>query len=321
MLEQLPQTRLRDPRFVPMLVSLLVSLLMLTGKVAAFVITGSAAIYSDAAESVIHLFATVLVAITIWYSLKPADPSHPYGHGKATYFSAGFEGALIMLAAVAIFYAAIQDLIRGPDLQQLGVGLLLLAGLTIINLLLGLYLVRSGKKYNNIGLVSNGQHVLTDMWTSVGVIVGVFLVWLTDIVWLDPVVAMLIALNILHTAYGLLKQSFEGLMEKSEPEDTQAILGELERALRADGIEGYHQLRHRQIGDQRWIEYHLLFDGTMPLEEAHERSHEVEARIAALFDGEEVVITAHLEPSEHDEAHPKGHVEPDDPLTGIGANL
>lgn len=297
-----------------MLVSLSVSVLMLAGKVAAYLITDSAAIYSDAAESVIHILATALVTLTVWYSLKPADESHPYGHGKATYFSAGLEGGLIMIAAAAIIYSAVIDLIEGPELHQLGLGLLILAALTLVNLALGLYLIRRGRRYNNLGLVSNGQHVLTDMWTSVGVIGGVALVWVTGIVWFDPIVAILVALNILHTAYRLLVRSYEGLMDKSDIADTQAILAELNSALEKQYIAGYHQVRHRLIGDHRWIEYHLMFDGSMPLEEAHELSHDVEERIAALFSGENVVITAHLEPSEHDRAHPQGHAEPDDPI-------
>ncbi len=307
----------RDRRLRPALVSLAVSVLMLIGKVSAYLLTNSAAIFSDAAESVIHIVATAVVALSIWYSLKPADPSHPYGHGKANYFAAGLEGALITLAAGTIIYSAILDLIRGPELQQLGLGLVILGLLTAVNLVLGLYLIRSGRRYNNIGLISNGQHVLADMWTSLGVIGGVTLVWLTNIVWFDPLVAIAVALNILWSGYNLIRRGYLGLMDTTDPEDTQIILHELNRAAERGKIEGYHQVRHRSNGDQRWIEYHLLFDGAMTLEEAHELSHDVEDRITAHFDNETVVITAHLEPSEHDEAHPQGHIEPEDPLAQI----
>ena len=310
-------SRLSDPRFKPVVVSLLVSVLMLGGKVSAYVITGSAAIFSDAAESVVHILATGVVAISIWYSLKPADADHPYGHGKAAYFSAGFEGGLIMLAAGVIIYSAIIDLIRGPELQQLGVGLVVLLVLTLINLTLGLYLVRKGKRYNNLALVANGRHVLTDMWTSIGVIVGVGLVLVTDILWLDPVVAIAVALNILFTAFQLIKKSFEGLMEKSDDEDTRAILAVLDNAVVKGAIAGYHQLRHRQTGSQRWIEYHLLFQDDVSLSAAHTLSHEVEEQLVRVFGGDEVVVTAHLEPAAHDKAHPRGHVEPADPLTEL----
>ncbi|MFW5972367.1 MAG: cation diffusion facilitator family transporter [Bacteroidota bacterium] len=306
--------RLKDPQFRPVLVSLSVSLLMLVGKVLAYIITDSTAIFSDAAESVIHVLATALVAATIWYALKPADESHLYGHGKATYFSTGFEGGLIFIAAAVIIYSAITDLIHGPQLHQLGRGLILLGGLTALNLILGMYLIRSGRKYNNSALVSNGQHVLTDMWTSLGVLVGIGLVWLTGILWFDPLVAILVALNILKTAFQLLKTAFSGLMETSDARDTRAILNQLDEAVVENVIAGYHQLRYRIIGDRRWVEYHLLFPDGETLQGAHERSHEVEERISKLFPKDEVVVTAHLEPIEHDLAHPRGHVEPDDPL-------
>lgn len=317
MAEQTTNTKIRDPRFVPILVSLGVSVLMLVGKVTAYLITNSTAIFSDASESVIHIVATAIVALTIWYSLKPADQSHPYGHGKATYFAAGFEGMLIMVAAATIIYSAIVNLIEGPELQQLGLGLLILGGLTIVNLILGLYLIRSGKRHNNIALISNGQHVLVDMWTSLGVIAGVMLVWLTGVVWIDPIVAIAVALNILWSAYSLIRRSYLGLMDTTEPDDTQKILGELSRSIEIGRIDGFHQVRHRLIGDRRWIEYHLLFDGGMTLSHAHRLSHDVEERLAALFDDEVVVITAHLEPSQHEASHPRGHEEPDDPLAEL----
>ena len=309
--------RLTDPRFKPILVSLLVSILMLAGKVSAFVLTGSAAIFSDAAESIVHILATVVVAISVWYSLKPADADHPYGHGKASYFSAGFEGGLIMLAGGVIIYSAIDDLIHGPELQQLGLGLGVLVTLTLVNLALGLYLIRSGKRYNNLALVANGRHVLTDMWTSIGVMVGVGLVIITDIVWLDPLVAIAVALNILLTAYQLIRQSFEGLMEKSDDGDTRAILSVLDAAVDRGAVAGYHQVRHRETGSQRWIEYHLLFEGDVKLATAHAASHDVEEELDRVFPEDEVIVTAHLEPAAHDKAHPHGHIEPDDPLTAL----
>ena len=309
--------RLTDPRFKPILVSLLVSILMLAGKVSAFVLTGSAAIFSDAAESIVHILATVVVAISVWYSIKPADADHPYGHGKASYFSAGFEGGLIMLAAGVIIYSAIDDLIHGPELQQLGLGLGVLVTLTLVNLALGLYLIRSGKRYNNLALVANGRHVLTDMWTSIGVMVGVGFVIITDIVWLDPLVAIAVALNILLTAYQLIRQSFEGLMEKSDDGDTRAILSVLDAAVDRGAVAGYHQVRHRETGSQRWIEYHLLFEGDVKLATAHAASHDVEEELDRVFPEDEVIVTAHLEPAAHDKAHPHGHIEPDDPLTAL----
>ena len=294
--------------------SLLVSFLMLGGKLTAAALTGSTAIYSDAAESVIHLFATGFVGFSLWYAATPPDTNHPYGHGKISYFASAFEGGLILIAAVWILWSAVIDLLRGPQLQQLDIGLYLLGGLTLVNLALGWYLIRTGRRTNSIVLVSNGQHVMTDMWTSLGVIVGVGLVWATGVTWLDPAVAILVALNILWTAGRLIRRSVYGLMDKADPQATQLILETLSRAKEEERIANYHQVRHRRSGDKVWVEYHLMFPGSMTIHEAHARSHAVEDEIVAIFSDEEVHVTAHLEPRQHEDAHPSGHSEPADPL-------
>ena len=297
--------------------SLGVSVLMLIGKLAATVLTGSTAILSDAAESIIHLFATGFAGFSLWYAATPPDPDHPYGHGKIAYFASAVEGTLILIAALVIAGMAVQDLVAGPELRQLDTGLILLGGLTVVNLALGGYLVRTGRRTNSLVLVSNGQHVLTDMWTSLGVIVGVGLVWTTGVTWLDPAVGLLVAANILWTASRLLRRSVYGLMDEADPDATQALLDELTEA-KADGtIAEYHQVRHRRSGDEVWIEYHLMFPGEMSIREAHARSHDVEDRIDGLFPDDEVHVTAHLEPRRHDEAHPDGHREPIDPLREV----
>ena len=300
-----------------MLVSLGVSVLMLVGKLAAAYVTGSAAIFSDAVESVIHIAATGFAAFSLWYAATPPDTEHPYGHGKIAYFASGFEGGLILIAALSIIYAASVDLIQGPQVQQLGTGLLIVGGLGLINLALGQYLIRTGRRHNSLVLVSNGQHVMTDMWTSLGVVGGVALVWVTGIAWLDPVVAILVALNILWTSGRLLRRSAGGLMDRADAEATQSILDLLQRAVDKSVISGFHQVRHRRINDQVWIEYHLWFPGTMSVEQAHERAHVVEDAIDDLFPKDVVHVTAHLEPTAHDEAHPDDHMEPDDPLTEV----
>ena len=300
-----------------MMASLLVSFLMLAGKVTATYLTGSTAILSDAAESVIHLFATGFAGFSLWYAATPPDPEHPYGHGKIAYFASAVEGTLILLAALGIAWTAVRDLMVGASLQRLDVGLYLIAGLTLVNLALGQYLIRTGRRTNSLVLVSNGQHVMTDMWTSLGVVVGVGLVWLTGLQWLDPVVGLLVAGNILWTASGLLRRSVYGLLDEADPEATKALLDELGTAVEEDLIAGFHQVRHRRSGDQVWIEYHLMFPGDMPIHEAHARSHQVEDRVDALFPDEDAYVTAHLEPRRHDEAHPDQHREPTDPLRNV----
>jgi cation diffusion facilitator family transporter len=297
--------------------SLGVSVLMLLGKLTAAYLTGSTAIFSDAAESVIHLFATGFAGFSLWYAATPPDTSHPYGHGKISYFASAVEGALILVAAGGIMWTALQDLLTGPDLQRLDVGLYILAGLTAVNFGLGAYLIRVGRQTNSVVLVSNGQHVMTDMWTSLGVIVGVGLVALTGQPWLDPVVALLVAANILWTAGSLLKRSVYGLMDAADPSATRDILDVLTEAKEAGVIAEFHQVRHRRSGDQVWVEYHLMFPGDMSIRDAHTQSHEVEQRIDALFPDSDVHVTAHLEPRRHAEAHPEGHSEPADPLRKV----
>lgn len=300
-----------------MLASLAVAVLMLVGKTAAWLITGSAAILSDALESVVHLFATGFAAFSLWYSDKPPDDAHPYGHGKVAYFSSGFEGALITIAALSIMYTAIADIIRGPQIEQLGVGLIITGGLALVNLVLGAALVHTGKKHNSIVLRANGHHVLTDVWTSAGVVVGLFLVKWTGIVLLDPIVAIFLALNIMWTAGKLMKDAWHGLMETADASDTKAIIDLLNEALEKGVIAGYHQLRHRRVHDRVWIEYHLLFSESMSIAEAHNESHRVEDALHRLFPKDQVIVTAHLEPEAHDEAHQDRHPEPaDDSLSG-----
>lgn len=286
-----------------MMASLVIAFLMLGGKTYAWVITGSAAILSDALESVVHLFATGFAAFSLWYSTQPADEQHPYGHGKVAYFSSGFEGALITIAALSIMFTAIQDIIRGPQIEQIGVGLLITGGLALVNLGLGWALVHTGKKHNSIVLRANGHHVLTDMWTSAGVIVGLFLVKWTGIVMLDPIVAIILALNIMWTAGKLMKDSWNGLMETADPEETRMIVDLLDEALEKDVIQGYHQLRHRRVHNRVWVEVHLLFPAGMSITHAHDESHRVEDALHKLFPKDRLILTAHLEPEHHDDAH------------------
>jgi len=300
-----------------MMWSLAVAVLMLAGKSFAAWFTGSAAIFSDALESVIHLVATGFSGFSLWYASTPPDQGHPYGHGKIAYFAAAFEGVLIGAAAIVIGWVAIEDLIRGPSLHQLDAGLLLIAVLTGINAALGFYLIRTGRQYNSLVLVSNGQHVLTDMWTSLGVLVGVGLVRLTGVLWLDPVAALVVAANILWTAGRLLRRSLGGLMDRADTNTTRRVLRVLDRAKASDTVVNYHQVRHRRSDNQLWIEYHLLFPGQMSVREAHARSHEVEAALHEAFADDEVRVTAHLEPRQHGDAHPPDHAEPHDPLYDI----
>ena len=289
---------------VAMTASLVVAVVMLVGKLVAYGLTGSAAIFSDALESVVHLFATAVAGFSLWYAAQPPDRTHPYGHGKIAYVSSGLEGALILVAAVAIGYEAVSALVAGPELANLGVGLAITAGLGAVNLVLGLALVRVGRRTNALVLVANGHHVLTDMWTSLGVLVGVGLVLLTGIEWLDPVVALLVGANILWTSGRLMRDAYGGLMEQVDADETGRVLDVLAEAEGEGLIEGHHHVRHRRVNDQVWLEQHLLLPDALRLDEAHERASAVEARQRALFPESVVQITSHLEPTSH--VHPAG---------------
>lgn len=285
-----------------MTASLVVAVIMLVGKLAAYRLTGSTAILSDALESVVHLAATAMAGFSLWYAAQPPDRAHPYGHGKIAYFSSGLEGALILLAAVGIVWTSVLDLVRGPEIQQIGLGLLITAVLGLINLVLGVTLVRVGKRTNALVLVANGHHVLTDMWTSLGVLVGIGLVWWTGAVWLDPVVALLVGANIVWTSGSLMRSAYSGLMETADSDATQRVLDVLDAAVAEGLIEGHHHVRHRRVNDQIWIEQHLLLADDMRLEDAHDRATVVETRQRAIFPDSRVQVTSHLEPRSHD--HP-----------------
>ncbi len=293
--------------------SLAASFLMILGKVAAYHITGSVAILSDAAESVIHIIATGVAALSLWYAALPADKKHPYGHGRIAFLSIGFEGAIIIAAAIYIYIEAARAFILGPELHQLDVGLVITGSLGLVNLFLGTYLVRVGKKTSSLVLISNGKHVLTDMWTSFSVVVGIAIVWLTDIIWLDPVIACIAATQICITGFKLLKQAGGQALDGVEARDTETIIKTLEELKEAGTLADYHQLRHRRINDARWIELHILLDGNLPLYQAHSFATKVENALNSAFSKEQVYITSHLEPEDHDSAHPGGHTK-EDPL-------
>ena len=297
-----------------MAASLAVAVVMLVGKLGAFSLTGSSAILSDALESVIHLVATGIAAFSLWYAARPADPRHPYGHGKVAYFSAGFEGALILMAAVIIGVEAVRALLAGPELQRLGTGLLITAALAAVNAGLGYWLIRTGRQTGSVVLVANGQHVLTDMWTSLGVLVGVGLVWATGLVWLDPVVALLAGANIAYSAAKLMREAASGLMDSADAADTARLTAALDAAVAARAIAGYHQLRHRRANDGAFAEVHLLFPDGMALSEAHHRATEVEAALRIALGGD-ALVTSHLEPEHHEHPGPTDAHLPD-PITG-----
>lgn len=287
-----------------MRLSLGVGFFMLVMKMYAYVITGSAAILSDAAESVVHILAVSFAAYSLWLSLKPADDRHKYGHDRISFFSAGFEGAMIILAAFYIIYEVTVKWMTGLSIENLDTGTLFIVAATAINAALGLYLVRQGKKYGSIVLEANGKHVLTDSWTSLGVIVGLILTMITGWLPFDPILAILVALNILWTGFDLIRRSVGGLMDASDPRADAVIRSVLERETARHGIT-YHDLRHRNAGNKLLVEFHLLFPHDIPISVAHEQATLIEKELHKALPAQMEVLS-HLEPKEgHDEIHAK----------------
>lgn len=283
-------------------VSLAVGVLMLVGKWYAYLITNSAAILSDAAESVVHIIAVAFAAYSMWLSFQPADSSHPYGHDKISFFSAGAEGFLIIIAASFILYESMVKLFTGITLENLDKGTYVIFGASVINLALGGFLIWRGKKSNSLILIANGKHVLTDSWTSFGVVAGLLLTMWTGWLPFDPIVAILVALNIMWEGGKLVRQSVGGLMDEADSDAEKKIKEVLEAETKQRGLI-YHELRCRNSGNSLWVEFHLLFPTATLLEEAHRISTEIESTLCKSIDVKLHIIT-HLEPVEkHDEVH------------------
>lgn len=248
--------------------SLAVGFLMFFLKMFAFILTGSSAILSDAIESIVHIFATLIAFISLLISLKPPDESHPYGHGKIEYFSAGFEGGLIIIAAASIIFFAIEDLIFGVKLQKLDVGAYLIFAASLINLGLGLFLVKIGKKTNSLILVADGKHILTDSVTSIAVLISIIIVMITGFQILDPIIAIFVALNIVGTGYKLVRQSFRGLMQERDEELLEKIIPALNKLRQDDFIE-IHKLRTWSAGNIHYVDFHLIIPSYYSIEKSH----------------------------------------------------
>jgi cation diffusion facilitator family transporter len=278
------------------ILSLAIGVLMLLGKWIAYLLTGSHAILSDALESIVHVVATAFALISIILNSRPPDQRYPYGYGKITYFSAGFEGGLIALAALAIFYEAAQGLILGQELKRLDLGFLIIGVASFINLALGIYLIRAGKRLGSLVLAADGHHVLADSYTSFGVVAGVALVWLTKLDWLDGVVALAVGLNILATGYRLVQEGFSGLMDRSDPELLESIVRTLHDG-REEGWVDVHQLRAWRSGDRCFVDFHLVVPEDWNARRLHDTNDRCKELLqATLGDATELII--HFDPDQ-----------------------
>ncbi|MDH4349800.1 MAG: cation diffusion facilitator family transporter [Gemmatimonadota bacterium] len=264
-------------------------------KGAAYALTGSVGLLSDALESVVNLLAAGGAFLALTIAARPADEDHAYGHNKVEYFSSGFEGALILVAAGGIGYAAIRRLLAPQPLEQAGLGLVIAAIAAAINLVTARVLFRAGQRHRSIVLEADAQHLMTDVWTSVGVIAGVALSSLTGWRILDPLVALAVAVHILRTGMGLLRGSALGLLDTGLPENVRAeIVSTIERYT-GDGAR-YHALRTRQAGRWRFISFHVLVPGDWTVQRGHDLLERIEEDVRSAVPGS--TVFTHLEPIE-----------------------
>ena len=261
-------------------------------KSAAYLFTGSVGLLSDAVESIVNLVGAVVALTMLTIASQPPDEEHNYGHSKAEYFSSGIEGTLILIAALSIAYTAVQRLISPKPIEQIGLGLAVSGAAAVVNLVVGLVLMRAGKRSNSVTLEANAQHLLTDVWTSVGVVVGVGAVALTGWNWLDPVVAILVALNIVWSGIKIVRKSALGLMDTGLPLEQQILIKSVLDKYHQTGIE-FHALRTRQAGTRAFVSFHVLVPGDWTIQRGHDLVEEIELDLRLTLPN--ITINTHLE--------------------------
>jgi cation diffusion facilitator family transporter len=262
-------------------------------KTVAWWLTGSVGLLSDALESLVNLAGALMALAMLSVAARPPDEDHPHGHGKAEYFSAGVEGSLIVIAAVSIAVAAVDRLMHPRALEQVGLGLAVSVAASLVNLGVALVLLRAARAYRSVTLQANAHHLLTDVWTSAGVLVGVVAVAVTGWQRLDPIVALAVAANIVWTGGRIVRESVAGLMDASLPEHEVALLRQLLDGYASQGIE-YHALRTRRAGALRFVSVHVLVPADWSVQRGHDALELIEAAIRRALPP--VTILTHLEP-------------------------
>lgn len=261
-------------------------------KATAYFLTGSVGLLSDALESFVNLAGALMALAMLTIAARPADEDHAYGHSKAEYFSSGVEGTLILVAAASIAFAAIRRLITPQPLEQVGLGVGISVVASLVNLGVALVLRRAGKQHQSITLEANAHHLLTDVWTSVGVLVGVGAVAVTGWQWLDPAVALLVAANIIWAGVRIVRQSVLGLMDTALPPDELKQIEATFTPYLARGLQ-FHALRTRQSGARRFVSFHVLVPGYWTVQEGHEMLEQIEAVVRQVLPN--VTVFTHLE--------------------------
>jgi cation diffusion facilitator family transporter len=289
----MPQDRPSLTRFAWL--SIAASIVIIGLKGFAYWFTGSVGLLSDALESVINLVAACVALVVLGIVANPPDEDHPFGHDKAEYFSSGLEGGMILVAAVGIAIAAVDRLIHPQPIQQLGVGLGIATFASLINLGVARTLLAAGLRYESITLEADARHLMTDVWTSVGVLVGVGAAGLTGHYWLDPVAALFVAANIVWMGTSLVRRSVRGLMDVALPSEERAQIERVLHSYTQAGV-GYHALRTRQAGSRRFISMHVLVPGAWSVQRGHDLVERIEADIRKALPN--AAVTTHLEPTE-----------------------
>lgn len=281
-------------RLRAVVISLAVSVVLLAAKYQAYRLTGSTAILSDALESIVNVVAAVFAIGALIFAGRPADRNHPYGHGKMEFMSAAFEGGLIAFAALVIVYEVVVSLTHGVELRALDVGLAIVLGAGLVNLALGYYLVRAGRRYDSLTLLADGRHVLADFYTSAGVVVGLLLVRITGLTWLDPLVAAVVALNLMWTGVRLIRQASAGLLDEEDPALLDRLLEVLQPHL-GQGVIRIHHLRAIRSGRFHHVDAHLVVPEFWSVERSHELAEDVGERVMKEL-GVEGEMTLHTDP-------------------------
>ena len=276
------------------LLSIVAALATITLKGVAWWLTGSVGLLSDALESFVNLAAAVMALSMLRLAATPPDKDHPYGFSKAEYLAAGIEGALIVLAAAGILFTALPRLAAPAPLETPGLGLALSVVASVINLVVARVLIRAGREHHSITLEADGKHLMTDVWTSVGVIAGVGLVYLTGWLRLDPLIALAVAVHIVWTGVGLVRRSVAGLLDAAISSDEESELTKLfTEYSRRHGV-SFHALLTRQAGARRFVSFHLLVPDAWTVARAHQLSEEIEARMRSMVPN--ASILTHIEP-------------------------
>jgi len=281
--------------------SIIAAILTILLKLGSYFVTGSVGLLSDGLESCVNLVAAIVALVLLTLAEKPPDARHEFGHTKAEYFSSAIEGGLIVLAAASIIWSAFPRIINPKPLENVGAGLLIAVGASLINLVVAIILVKNGRKHKSITLEADGNHLMTDVWTSAGVLAGIAIVKLTGWLILDGVVAILVALNIILTGYKLMRRSAQGLLDSALPkEEEDLIVGALEK-FKASNVQ-FHSLMTRQAGRRKFISVQLLMPGKFSIRQGHNLSEQIENDLRLLFPGSQTTVFTHLEPSEDPES-------------------